>query len=58
LVLNKIDLVPEEERQARCQAIVDALEWQGEVFFISAATAKGTQDLCYRIMQYLEEHAE
>ena len=57
LVLNKIDLVPEEERQQRCQAIVDALAWQGEVFFISAATAKGTQDLCYRIMQYLEENA-
>ncbi|HPY42205.1 MAG TPA: GTPase ObgE, partial [Thiolinea sp.] len=58
LVLNKIDLVPEEERQQRCQAIVDGLEWQGEVFFISAATANGTQDLCYRIMQYLEENAE
>ncbi|TXH60029.1 MAG: GTPase ObgE [Thiothrix sp.] len=58
LVLNKIDLVPEEERQARCQVIVDALQWQGEVFFLSAPTEKGTQDLCYRIMQYLEEHAE
>lgn len=58
LVLNKIDLVPEEERQQRCQAIVDGLDWQGEVFFISAATASGTQDLCYRIMQYLEENAE
>lgn len=57
LVLNKIDLVPEEERVQRCQAIVDALGWQGEVFFISAATAQGTQDLCYRIMQYLEENA-
>lgn len=58
LVLNKLDLVPEEEHQQRCQAIVDALDWQGEVFFISAATAKGTQDLCYQIMQYLEENAE
>lgn len=59
LVLNKIDLLPEEERQQRCEEVVKALNWTGETFFISAATAKGTQDLCYRIMQYLEdeEHA-
>lgn len=58
LVLNKIDLLPEDEREAHCQAIVDALDWQGEVCFISAATAQGTQDLCYRIMQTLEGYAE
>jgi GTP-binding protein len=58
LVLNKIDLLPEEERAAHCQAIVDALGWTGEVFQISAAAALGTQELCYRIMQYMEENAE
>ena len=58
LVLNKTDILPEEERQAHCDAIVDALGWEGEVFYISAATANGTQELCYRIMQYLEENAE
>lgn len=58
LVLNKIDLLPEDEREAHCQAIVEALDWQGEVCFISAATAQGTQDLCYRIMQTLEGYAE
>lgn len=54
LVLNKVDLLPEDEREAHCQAIVDELGWEGEVFFISAATAQGTQELCYRIMQSLE----
>ncbi len=54
LVLNKVDLVPENEREAHCQAIVNELDWDGEVFFISAATAQGTQALCYRIMQALE----
>ncbi len=54
LVLNKIDLLPEALREARCAEIVKALDWQGEVFFISAATANNTQALCYRIMQYLE----
>jgi len=54
LVLNKIDLLPEDERQAHCDNIVKALDWQGKVFVISAATANGTQDLCYRIMQTME----
>ena len=58
LVLNKIDILPEEEREAHCQAIVDALDWKGEVFFISAATSQGTQALCYKIMQKLEGYAE
>ncbi|MGB1010467.1 MAG: Obg family GTPase CgtA [Thiolinea sp.] len=58
LVLNKVDLLPLEEREQRCQAIVDELGWEGEVFFISAATAQGTQDLCYRIMQTIEGYGE
>ncbi len=58
LVLNKIDLLPPEERAARCQEIVDALGWTGRVFHISAATGVGTQDLCFHIMQYLDEHAD
>ena len=58
LVLNKIDVLPPEERAARCQEIVDGLGWTGPVFRISAATGEGTQDLCFHIMQYLDEHAE
>lgn len=58
LVLNKIDVLPEEVREAHCEAIVEALDWQEPVFYISAATGMGTQELCYEIMQYLEEHAE
>lgn len=58
LVLNKIDVLAPEERETRCQTIVDALGWQGQVFRISAATGEGTQELCFHIMQYLDEHAE
>lgn len=58
LVLNKIDILPPEERVPRCQEIVDALGWTGRVFQISAATGAGTQDLCFHIMQYLDEHAD
>ncbi len=58
LVLNKIDLLPEDEREARCREIVEGLDWQGPVFRISAIRAEGTRELCYRIMEYLEQQAE
>ena len=55
LVLNKIDLLPSDEADARCQEIVDQLEWEGPVFKISAANGEGTQELVFAIMNYLEE---
>jgi GTP-binding protein len=56
LVLNKIDLLPEEEREQHCQAIVDALDWQGPVFKVAAINKTNTQELVYKIMEYLEQH--
>jgi len=53
LVLNKLDLVPDAEHAAHCQAIVDALNWQGPVFTISAISGQGTEALCQQVMQYL-----
>lgn len=54
LILNKIDLLPEAERDARCDDILQRLDWQGTVFRISAIHKQGTQELCYRIMEYIE----
>lgn len=56
LVLNKIDLVPEDEREARCRSIVERLDWQGPVFEIAAISKEGTLPLTYKIMEYLEAH--
>lgn len=56
LVLNKIDLVPEDELEARCRGIVERLDWQGPVFEIAAISKAGTQSLTYKIMEYLEAH--
>lgn len=53
LVLNKIDLLPEEEREAHCQAIVEQLQWQGPIFCISAAQRLGLDELCQATMLYL-----
>ncbi|PCJ44924.1 MAG: GTPase ObgE [Moraxellaceae bacterium] len=55
LVLNKLDLMPEEEAEKRCQEIVDGLDWQGQVYRISAVNGLGTQELVYDVMNHLEE---
>ena len=55
LVLNKLDLLPEEEVEERCQAVIDQLNWQGPVFRISGLTSTGTKDLCAAIMDHIDE---
>lgn len=57
LVLNKVDMVPEEDRDAHCQAIVDDLGWTGPVFRISALSGEGTRELSQAIMRWIEERA-
>src|SRR5690606_24486919 len=48
LVLNKIDLLPPDEVDSRCKAVVDALQWTGPVFQVSAIQRVGTLPLCGR----------
>ncbi len=55
LVLNKLDLVPEDEQEARCQSVLDKLHWQGPVFRISAIAKQGTDELAKAMMNYIEE---
>lgn len=54
LVLNKMDVVPEEMRDVLCTDIVERLGWTGPVYRISAITGEGTQSLKYDVMTYLE----
>ncbi len=56
LVLNKVDLLPVEERDARCREVVEALDWHGPVYPISALNRIGTGELVYAVMNYLEQH--
>ncbi len=55
LVLNKIDLIPPDERQARIDAFVRDFGWQGPVFAIAAIRGDGCQPLVRAIMDYLDE---
>lgn len=57
LVLNKVDMLPEEERDARCDAILEKLNWQGPVFKVSALQKQGTDAIAYALMEHLEAQA-
>lgn len=54
LVLSKLDLIPADERDALCERIVTALDWQSPVYRISAIQREGTKVLMYDILNYLE----
>jgi GTP-binding protein len=58
LVLNKVELIPPDQREQRLHAILEALCWQGPVFCISALRGEGTQELLYKIMDYLESQQQ
>jgi GTP-binding protein len=63
LVLNKIDMIPEEEREQRVADFVKRLRGRGRnalpidpqrVFAISALTRDGTERLCQSVYEYLD----
>ncbi|WP_028115695.1 Obg family GTPase CgtA [Ferrimonas senticii] len=58
LVLNKLDLVPEDEREERINAIKEALEWDEEVATISAISKTGTEQLARDIQRIINEMPE
>jgi GTP-binding protein len=53
LVINKIDLIAPDQRDAAVAAIVAGLDWEGPVFAVSAATGEGTDRLCREIIGFL-----
>ena len=69
LVLNKLDMLDEEEAQTRTAAFLEAISWDypkpddrfqfdmetPRLFQISALTHQGTQELVHQINQYLTE---
>jgi len=53
LVLNKVDMVPADERAARVKDFVKRLRWKGPVFEISALTREGCEPLIKAVYQHL-----
>jgi GTP-binding protein len=56
LVLNKFDLIPEDEREELVERLVRELDWKGKVFKITAISGEGCPELCQAIMVSVEEH--
>ena len=54
LVCTKIDLLPENKRQKRCQDLINRLDWKSPIFMISALKKEGTKQLCRSIMDFLK----
>ena len=53
LVLNKLDMVPADERDAMVKDIVKRLRYKGPVFEISALTREGCERLVQTVYQHL-----
>ncbi|MES2229395.1 MAG: Obg family GTPase CgtA [Burkholderiaceae bacterium] len=53
LVLNKIDMVPVEEREKRVKDFVKRFKWKGPVFQISALTREGCEPLIRAIYDHV-----
>jgi GTPase len=57
LVLNKRDLLPDEEAERRSRAIVRSLRFRGSTFLVSGATGRGTRELTEAVMSFLDTQA-
>ena len=55
LVANKIDLLPEEEREARLAALVKGYGPVERHFAISAINGAGCRELTFAIMAHIEQ---
>lgn len=53
LVLNKVDMLPADEREKRIQDIVKRLKYKGPVFEISALTREGCELLVQKVYQHI-----
>lgn len=58
LVLNKIDLIGEDERDLVETRIASSLHWQGPVFTVSAATGVGCDALMQAVYAWLDSHPQ
>lgn len=58
LILNKTDLLPQDEVEKVCNDIVKQLNWKGRVFIISGLAKQGLDELAHQAMKYLEQHGE
>ncbi|MFZ3218596.1 MAG: GTPase ObgE, partial [Rhodoferax sp.] len=54
LVLNKLDMVPADQREALVKDFVKRFKWKGPVFEISALTREGCEPLIKEIYRHIK----
>jgi GTP-binding protein len=54
-VLNKLDMVPADEREQRVKDFVKRFKWKGPVFQISALTREGCEGLVHAVYQHVSK---
>lgn len=55
LILNKMDMVPDDERDERRSSFLKEFGWEGTCFSISAISGDGCKQLVYAIMEHIEQ---
>lgn len=58
LVLNKADMLPEDERDAVAQRIIAELGWTQPWFLVSAIARENTMAVCQQVQQFFESQRE
>lgn len=58
LVLNKADLLLEEEQQAAAKAVIDELDWKGRWYLVSAISREGTWPIMLDVMAFFDRQRE
>ena len=58
LVINKIDLLADDQLVAAKEQLLGELDWDGPVYEVSAVTGKGTEALGQAVMQHLDTLTE
>lgn len=58
LVLNKGDLLDDDERAARAEAIIKALDWKEPWFTVSAIGREGTWPIMLKIQQFFDDQKQ
>jgi len=54
LIINKSDLLDDDELEEKRKELISALNWEGPVYTISAISKIGTEKLVFDIMQQIE----
>jgi GTP-binding protein len=58
LVLNKVDMLTQDETKKVCMRFINSLGWEGKSFIISAISGRGCRELTCAIMEHLEQACE